>query len=532
MNSHRIAIGLLIALIGGVYLATLHPGVGRGDSAELQYLAPLLGICHPPGYAIEVSCAKFWCLLPLPGEIAWRVNLLMAFCGTCGCLALYGTVRRITGRIMPGTIAALILGYSSIYWSNSILAEVYVFYGMVLLLGVYAAARFVTSDRSRWWYLTALLVGICIGERVSEVVVLPAFVGLWWYQHRHIRLGFRRLAVGLALLIVPFAYSVGFHLTRNDPTRPYLRDDVLLTKILERGGDWRLSHEERFAGALRYCLGLKWVQNAEYSTERMRWDVDKYLWLLSGRGGFGDRFRSREFAEVVKQRQQGHGGSIGVLGLVLAGLGVWFSRGRRGWAVFGTAMFAGNTAFYLCHQPPDNLDFTIPGLIGLALLAGLGVAGISRRVGQKRRQIIRQILCLSAPAFLLVSNVRFMNCRTVAQKERVSYCAELAGAPLPQQSVIVSQRNSGMVYRYLYHVVAGRKDIAILNADPAQWNAIFEYFTHRGRPVFLRTPPDNRPQLGDVVMPGDAVRADIQGNLRNNTPDSLRGYGFLLVVPG
>ena len=52
---HRLACAALATLLGVVYLVTLYPGVSKGDAAELQYMCPLLGVCHPPGYVVELS---------------------------------------------------------------------------------------------------------------------------------------------------------------------------------------------------------------------------------------------------------------------------------------------------------------------------------------------------------------------------------------------------------------------------------------------------------------------------------------------
>ena len=115
----RLAPLLLALFLFGVYLLGLHPGVDAGDSAELQLNAPLLGICHPPGYQIEVTVGRFWLLLPLGGSVAWRMNLLMAVMGVVGCLALYGSVRRVTGQTLPGVLSALLLGLSGVFWSHA-----------------------------------------------------------------------------------------------------------------------------------------------------------------------------------------------------------------------------------------------------------------------------------------------------------------------------------------------------------------------------------------------------------------------------
>ena len=204
----RIVPAALAAGLMAVYLLGLHPGVAEGDSAELQWACSVLGVCHSPGYEIETLVGEaFIALVPLRTP-AWRVNLLMAVCGVIGCLALYGAVRRITGRMAAGVVAATTLGFTSVYWSHCLVAECYVFYGMFLLLGVYAAARFVESDAVRWCALTALFLGLSIADRPSEIFVLPAFLGMWICFRKQARLRPGRLAAAVGLMVLPFVFSL------------------------------------------------------------------------------------------------------------------------------------------------------------------------------------------------------------------------------------------------------------------------------------------------------------------------------------
>ena len=119
---HRLAVALLVVVVGGVYLSTLYPDVRHGDSAELQVMSALLGVAHPPGYALEMTIGRLFSALPIGPNVAWRVNLMQAICGVAGTLALYGTLRRLTGQLLPGLVAALTLAFSTVYWMHSVIA--------------------------------------------------------------------------------------------------------------------------------------------------------------------------------------------------------------------------------------------------------------------------------------------------------------------------------------------------------------------------------------------------------------------------
>lgn len=464
----RLAAVLLILVLGGVYLATLYPDVRRGDSAELQLMSALLGVAHPPGYALEMVVGKLFSVLPIGPNVAWRINLMQAVCGVVGALALYGMLHRLTRQILPGLVAALTLGFSTIYWMHSVIAEVYVFYGMFLLLGVYTAVRFLTTDRAAWLYLTALLLGVCVGARPSELLVLPGLVGLWLGFRRRVRLGPGRIAGAVLLAVLPFVFTVGFFVVREDPALLHARDDALRDEILEIGRPLpELPLSGRLREAVMYSVGLRAAGQAEFSKfswERLAWDLNKYAWLLSGAGALRDRFAADAKGTAIvpfPAREQGRGTSIGALGLLLALVGLWDWRRQRGAVLLGAGFFLGNLVYYLYMHPVDNLHFTIPGLAGLALLIGLGVAtrGDNER---RRRLLVYQVACLAAPAFLLVTNFGVVDFRTQDFRQHAALAEALERTPLPDKPAIIAVYSRAQRLRYLYWVDGGRTDVRVI----------------------------------------------------------------------
>ncbi|MFA4873443.1 MAG: DUF2723 domain-containing protein [Patescibacteria group bacterium] len=76
-------IALIVFVISfTVYLFTLSPTVGLEDSGEFIAAVASLGITHPSGYPLYVVLGKLFTLLTPFGDIAWRVNLFSAFCGS------------------------------------------------------------------------------------------------------------------------------------------------------------------------------------------------------------------------------------------------------------------------------------------------------------------------------------------------------------------------------------------------------------------------------------------------------------------
>ena len=95
-NLQSLAFSLLI-IIPILYLATLAHSLVLGDPTEYTFIANILGIAHPPGYAFITLAGKlFQTLIPF-GQIPWRMHLLSATSATLALLFVFGTVRNLTG---------------------------------------------------------------------------------------------------------------------------------------------------------------------------------------------------------------------------------------------------------------------------------------------------------------------------------------------------------------------------------------------------------------------------------------------------
>lgn len=504
----------LAAVVLGVYLRTLAPGVGAGDVAELQFVAPQLGICHPPGYPLVVCAGYLAAQLPVGPSIAWRVNLLMGLSATLGCLALYGTLARITGRVLPGIVGAATLAWSSVYWMHAIEAEVYAFYAMLLLVGVYCATRFFLGGRSLWLILAAAALGACVSNRVSEVFVLPAFVVAWVAFRRTARLSGARVAIASGLFLLPAAFTLGFHIARQNPAALYLRDNLLRDALIEPTQKTfaQFTPLEKLADAISYSLALKW-QNMQFGPTRAEqigtgWQFNKLGWLLSGAGALGDRYPVESEQNRWFKLEQGRGAAIGAPALALALLGIFSWRRQWGWPALGGLLIAGNLAFYLWHRPPDNIEFIVPLLAGLSLLAGLGAAlqpGQASSPAAQRRRSAFATAALLAPLCLLLGNWRVFAADPEATRAALERARQVVASPLPENALIIAGYERAMTYRYLLHLEARRSDISIVISrsayTPQQIQQLFMHFHRLGRPMFV--PLDETvPAVRDTLAKG------------------------------
>jgi len=511
----------LAILIMSIYSTGLHPGASRGDSAELQAAAALGGICHPPGYQTEVTLGGLFTRLPAGPGPAWRMNLLMALCGVLGCLVMYATVIRITGRQLAAIVAASILAFSVTWWTFSLVAEAYVFYALFLLLGLYFAVRFVQSDRAVWLYLAAAALGVGIGDRPSELPVIAGFVGLWFCFRRNLTLGPRRLVSSAILFVLPFAVSVGSVIVRSDPQRLAVRDDFHAEAILGAAGSERIRIgvdpdaplSAKTAEAVDYCLGLVWARDSGGKVTLPRaWEsLEKYAWLHSGAGARGLAW----FPGDGPEPELRGGTSVGPLGLLLALLATLRWRRRPGWLLAGWGFVRANLAFVVLYYRWDNMTFTIPGAVGWSLLAGLGAAGGPETRPAPRRRLLLGAVALAAPVFLLATNAGFASQRTGPEMAGWRWRVQVAAAPWPERSAVVTTYWSAMTLRYMLHVEANRPDIRIINANRADWPRLIEGLNAGGHIVFI---------------PRVYARASDLPVFLKDTPPPLAGLGFVRVV--
>ncbi len=156
-----------------MYVRTLAPSLLLGDSAEFQTLAYTLGMAHNTGYAIYLLLGKLLTLLPI-GEVAWRVSLLSAICGTVTLAEVYLLARIVAGRRSYGVLAALALSINTLYWWQAVIAEVYTAaaaFVMAVLLGLVLWGR---TRRPGWLFVAGLAGGLAFGVHALVGLLAPA----------------------------------------------------------------------------------------------------------------------------------------------------------------------------------------------------------------------------------------------------------------------------------------------------------------------------------------------------------------------
>jgi len=169
-----------------VYTITLSQGVHLEDDGAFIYASYAHGIAHPPGYPLYTNIGHLFTKIEI-GSIAGRVHFMSAFFGALTIVLVFRVSALLSKSTVSPLIFALALAFSNIFWSQSIIAEVYTLNTALFFLTYYLSLRlyFEQTPIKRSQTITFFLIGILFGLSCSNhwplaVISAPAFIILFW----------------------------------------------------------------------------------------------------------------------------------------------------------------------------------------------------------------------------------------------------------------------------------------------------------------------------------------------------------------
>ena len=206
MRSDWLQAGAVALAMFALYAATAPRSVGLEDDALFVLSSYYLGIEHPPGYPIFTLVGHLFTGLPF-GSVAYRVHLASAFFGALTCAAAWLCARSLGVGRLAAHLAAFALGVSPVFWSQSIIAEVYTLNTLFLLVLVVLGLRAEREPRLLPWM--AFIFGLSLANHYPLMLLAaPAFAVLLWPLREEI---LRRIGLLLVLVIVglaPYAWLI------------------------------------------------------------------------------------------------------------------------------------------------------------------------------------------------------------------------------------------------------------------------------------------------------------------------------------
>jgi tetratricopeptide (TPR) repeat protein len=349
---------LVFCLAAGLYVATLPRGVLPGDSGELIAASRTLSIAHPPGYPLYTIVGRLLSLALGFGSVAYRYNLISALTASLTLAVVYLILVDLGVRRALAVAVSLALGTLGSFWLQATTAEVYAFNGLftaLLLHTAFAGRRY----GQRGFLLLGIIGGLSLSHHLTLVYPLVCALGI--------------MAVGLRL-------------------RPKPGTIVFSALLLVLGLSVWLYIPVRAS----LSPPLVWGRTATLSGFTSHITAQSYRWRLREFDLLG---RAGNFADSLRVLAGGAG-----IGLTLAAV-FGLVAGRRG--LVPRLALAALVAFFGIHfamyNIPDIESHIFPALIGIALLAGLGLDRIVELVARRGKRIADMIVVASF--LMLVPNL-------------------------------------------------------------------------------------------------------------------------------
>ncbi len=322
--------GLLFLIL---YALTLSPGLLPADAGEYQVVGAVLGVAHPPGFALYTLASWLISRAPLLPP-ATAINFLSALLAAGALALLCRATQRYTGSALAGLTAALVVGLSTTFWAQATTANIRMpaafatAWALERLAAYRAALIEEPAAADRKLTLLALAMGLGVAHHASLVFVM-AVLGLYalWLRPSALRRPWRPLLAGL----LPFAAWLYFPLRAGAFGAPAQIATVsgFLEHVLARG----------FAGDLFFFA------NAAALPERLRI--------------FGNIMTFEFNAAAVR---------LIAIGAVL---GLWRDR-KLGLALL--AATAAHSFVSMTYRAPQTVEYLLPAYVLMGVWAGVALA--------------------------------------------------------------------------------------------------------------------------------------------------------------
>lgn len=483
-----------------VYLLTAPPGLtwahNGADGGDLVAAALVAGVPHPTGYPTFTLLARLFTRLPWHSP-AWRVTLLSAVGGALAAAFVAATVQDLsTGATarrrlnaeprdarppsaapplvtsLAGLTAGLLLAFTPLLWSQSVIAEVYALQAGLVAALVWALARWQRSGNAAWAALAGLVFGLGLGNHLTMLWLLPLVVISW-------------VAV----------------------------DDEQGTPL------WRVRAVASFGLALLLGLAVYvYLPAAAAGNPPVNWGdpqtVAGFWWLVSGQ-----LYRSFAFAVPWPEAVARLPAWSGLLwrsflpwgvALALGGLAVAFNR-YRSMTVGALCSLLLGLVWAVGYNTTDSALTLLAGWVIVAVWIGLGLAELLRWLvarWPKPGRPLAVLLCaalLAAPLLLNWSGQDLGNDRRAED-----FIVAVLDAVQPDAVVVTAGDRATFSLWYARYGLGRRPDVAPVSRDlwplesyratigethpqlagprpPAAWPSFLQAVAEQGRPIYLAT---------------------------------------------
>ncbi len=201
-KNNNIVAGIIFLFTTIIYILTVAPTVSFWDCGEFIATSYKMSIPHPPGAPLFLIVGRVFSLMPIPGDVAFKMNLISVFSSSITVTLLYLVIvhlyREWKGKLETkedwltamgsGIIGSLTFAFTHSFWFNSSEAEVYaasmLFTALLIWLSLVWAEKSNENGNEKYLLMISYLIGLAIAVHLLNVLALP-FVAMIYYYKRY-----------------------------------------------------------------------------------------------------------------------------------------------------------------------------------------------------------------------------------------------------------------------------------------------------------------------------------------------------------
>ncbi len=201
------AIAVILGCIAlAFYVASLPPSYAFWDTGELQTVASILGIAHPPACPAFVLLGWLFAhTLPFH-DSAWRVDFMCAMAIAASVSLAYMTARSFGSDRAPAVVVTFGFALASVTWRDATRAEVQDLALFFRVLAFACALVYARSGSPRAFFAMALATGLAGATHGISLLLLPGLAIVVLSRGLPSPRAWGLGVAGVALGLLPYAY--------------------------------------------------------------------------------------------------------------------------------------------------------------------------------------------------------------------------------------------------------------------------------------------------------------------------------------
>lgn len=386
----------------GIYVASLTPGVGFWDTAEMQTVPYIFGIAHPTGFPSFVMLGYLFSHVFACGNVAWRLTVMSAIAMSAAAWFVFRTLVDEGVDPLFGCIAAWTFSFGYVAWTRGTRAEVHALAICFIAAAIWSALRARSSGATAPLYVCALSVGLAAATHPVVIWILPGLMVLlaepWlWRDHP-----WRKGVFAFCFLFVPLLAYLYMPLRSAFVTTHHL-DPTLGLGLPPGQAFWDWGHPATLHNFIRTLTGARFPKSDALGATLKLLLYPSFAkdFAIKTLGEYGIIVSLLAVAGAIELFFRDPAKAVGLLLAALLGIPFALSYTIESdydryflTAYWVMALLAGLGALAVVRRAPRG-----GSVIAFAIATGLLLTGVAQSIN-KNRDVFRQRTDISGSAFI------------------------------------------------------------------------------------------------------------------------------------